>query len=65
MTDCEDDDNQGDFDENYPDDYYNDNGGQGVEGMLGEDAASGDGGVGSEEGTGKGRNPFVHFVCYM
>ena len=63
VTDFEDGDNHGDFDESYHDDYYNDNGGEGGEGMLGDDVASGGGGDGSEEGTGKGRNYFVHFLA--
>jgi len=63
VTDFEDGDNQGDFDESYQDDYYNDNEGEGGEGMLGDDVASGGGGDGSEEGTGKGRNYLVQFIC--
>ena len=56
VTNYEDGDNQGDFDENYPDDYYNDNG-EGGDGILGEDIASG--GDASEEGAGKGRNDIL------
>ena len=56
VTDFEDGDNQGELDESYPDDYYNDNG-EGGEGILSEDMASG--GDASEEGTGKGRNAIL------
>lgn len=54
VTDFEDGDNQGEFDESYQDDYYNDNGGEGGEAMLGDDMAGSGGGDGSEEGTTKG-----------
>ena len=58
VTDYEDGDNQGDLDEDFNDDYYNDNGGEGGEGVMGEDMAGGGSGDGSEEGTVKGRNTF-------
>ena len=58
VTDYEDGDNQGDFDDSYQDDYYNDNGGEGGEGILGDDMTGDGGGDGGEEGTGKGRNAF-------
>ena len=58
VTDYEDGDNQGDFDESFTDDYYNDNGEEGGEGAMGEDMAGGGSGDGSEEGTVKGRNRF-------
>ena len=64
VTNFEDGENQGEFDESYPDEYYNDNG-EGGEGMLGEDVASG--GEASEEGAGKGRNAirFVLTISYF
>ena len=63
--DFKDGDNQVDFDESYQDDYYNDNGGEGGDTMLGEDISSGGGGDGSEEGTGKGRNIMINHMCFM
>lgn len=50
VTDFEDGDNPGELDGSYSDDYYNDNG-EGGDGMLNEDIASG--GDASEEGAGK------------
>ena len=54
VTDYEDGENQGEFDESYQDDYYNDNSAEGGEDMLGEDMPGT--GEGGEEGSGKGRN---------
>ena len=60
VTDYEDGDDQGAFDDSYHDDYYNENGEEGGDGMLGEDMAGDGAGDGSEEGTGKGRKISVH-----
>ena len=59
VTDFEDGDNQGGLDGSYSDDFYNDNG-EGGDGMLSEDIASG--GDASEEGAEKGRNLYLSML---